>query len=81
MFSVLVTGANSFVGCHIIHALIKEQYNVIGCVRRPSTKLLLFDEHPEWRKKVEFVEVYDYSKGSRWAEVFHERKIDHVCRR
>ena len=80
MPTTLLTGANSFVGAHVINSLIDAGHNVIGTVRRANLVDEIFALHPEWKDKLELIVVKDYAEESNWDEVFGKYSFDHVRR-
>lgn len=74
----LLTGANSFVGVHIIKTLIDAGHTVTGSVRRASSGKDVLVEHPEWEGKLDFIEVPDYAAPNAWDEVFQQKEYDYV---
>jgi len=78
MPSTLVTGANSFVGAHIINALIAAGHHVTGAVRRQAAGDDMFTAHPEWKDHLDIAIVSDYAKQEDWASLFQKHSFDHV---
>lgn len=78
MSSILLTGANSFVGSHIIDALIKLNHKVVGTVRSAAAANDIYSFHPEWKDSLEVVVVEDITNESAWDELFKKNKFDHV---
>lgn len=78
MSTILLTGANSFVGSHIIDALVKLNYKVVGTVRSAAAANDIYSFHPEWKDSLEVVVVEDITKESAWNELFQKNKFDHV---
>jgi nucleoside-diphosphate-sugar epimerase len=74
----LVTGANSFVAAHVINTLIAEGHTVTGSVRRATAGEIVLAEHPEWSRKLDFVEIKDYAEAGIWNDVFKSRAFDHI---
>jgi nucleoside-diphosphate-sugar epimerase len=74
----LLTGANSFVGAHVINALIAADHTLVGTVRREGVADEIFAFHPEWKEKLEIIVVKDYAVESNWDEVFKKYSFDHV---
>lgn len=74
----LVTGANSFLAAHIINELISTGHTVTGAVRRASAGEDVLKEHPEWKEKLDFVVVEDYTKQESFDAVFREQQFDHI---
>ncbi|EAM1269587.1 NAD-dependent epimerase/dehydratase family protein, partial [Salmonella enterica] len=44
---ILMTGATSFVGTHLLHSLIKEGYSIIA-LKRPITEPTIINTLIEW---------------------------------
>ncbi|KAF2729128.1 NAD(P)-binding protein [Polyplosphaeria fusca] len=74
----LVTGANSFVAAHIINELIATGHSVTGSVRRVSAGEDLFNEHPEWKGKLDFEVVQDYADQAALDALFQKHQFDHI---
>ena len=81
MPATLLTGANSFVGAHVINSLIAAGHTVVGTVRRENLIDQIYASHPEWKEKLELIVVKDYAEESSWDEVFAKHSLDHVRRR
>lgn len=79
MPATLLTGANSFVGAHVINSLIAAGHTVVGTVRRENLIDQIYALHPEWKEKLELIVVKDYAEESSWDEVFTKHVVDHVC--
>jgi nucleoside-diphosphate-sugar epimerase len=77
MSTILLTGANSFVGSHIIDALIKLNHKVVGTVRSATAADDILLLHPEWKDSLKVV-VDDITNGDAWDELFKKIKFDHV---
>jgi len=78
MPTTLMTGANSFVGAHVINSLIAAGHKVVGTVRRDGLAEQLFALHPEWKDQLEIIIVKDYQDESNWDAVFQKYALDHV---
>lgn len=74
----LVTGANSFLGVHVVAALVAVGHTVTGSVRRAAAGVAVLVEHPEWKEKVDFIEVVDYAIPHAWDAVFSGREFDYI---
>lgn len=74
----LLTGANSFVGSHVINSLIDASHSVVGTVRRESLIDEIYSLHPEWKEKLELIVVKDLADEANWDEVFKKYYFDHV---
>lgn len=74
----LVTGANSFVAAHIITNLIEIGHKVTGSVRRSSAGEAILTENPEWKGKLDFVEIKDYAEAGIWDGVFKTQELDYI---
>jgi nucleoside-diphosphate-sugar epimerase len=78
----LVTGANSFVAAHVIQALIDAGHKVTGTVRRASAGEAVLALHPEWKGKLDFVEIEDYAIEGVFDEIFQNppggEGFDHI---
>lgn len=80
MPATLLTGANSFVGAHVINSLIAAGHAVVGTVRRENLIEQIYALHPEWKDKLELIVVKDYADESGWDGVFAKYSVDHVSR-
>ncbi|KAK3693532.1 hypothetical protein B0T22DRAFT_436705 [Podospora appendiculata] len=78
MPSTLLTGANSFVGAHVIDALVKAGHHVTGTVRRAAAGDDVVTLHPEWKENFDVVVVEDITNQSLWDKLFTENSFDHV---
>jgi nucleoside-diphosphate-sugar epimerase len=74
----LVTGANSFVAAHVISTLVEAGHTVTGSVRRSSAGEAILVEHPEWKGKLDFVEIKDYAEAGIWDDVFESNTFDYI---
>ncbi|KAH8646163.1 hypothetical protein BX600DRAFT_477217 [Xylariales sp. PMI_506] len=74
----LVTGANSFVGVHVIKTLLEAGHKVTGSVRRASLGDDVLAVHPEWKDKLDFVVVTDYGAPGAWDTIFEEQDFDYI---
>jgi nucleoside-diphosphate-sugar epimerase len=74
----LVTGANSFVAAHVIQKLISDGHNVTGSIRRAATGDEILAAHPEWKGKLDFVEIKDYAAPGAWDEIFKNHDFDYI---
>lgn len=74
----LVTGANSFVGVHILKILVENGHAVTGSVRRAAAGEAVLVEHPEWKEKVDFIEITDYAARQAWDGVFKSHEFDYI---
>ncbi|CAR30021.1 hypothetical protein ZYGR_0AD07110 [Zygosaccharomyces rouxii] len=77
--TVLVTGANGFIAQHIVHALLQQDYQVIGTTRtEDKAKRLL--EHFEGNRKLKFEIVPDFTPLNAFDSVFKKygKEIDIV---
>ncbi|KAK3377483.1 hypothetical protein B0H63DRAFT_477279 [Podospora didyma] len=74
----LLTGANSFVGAHVINSLIDAGHDVVGTVRRENLVGDILTLHPEWKDKLELIVVKNYTDESVWDQVFGKYHFDHV---
>jgi nucleoside-diphosphate-sugar epimerase len=74
----LVTGANSFVAAHVIANLISKGHKVTGSLRRAASGDAILSEHPEWKGRLDFVEVADYAEPGAWDEIFKAQEFDYI---
>ncbi|KAK1834969.1 hypothetical protein QBC39DRAFT_251200 [Podospora conica] len=75
----LLTGANSFVGAHVINSLLSAGHSVVGTVRRPALIDQLYELHPEWKTGLELVVVEDYTVEANWDALFAKYQFDHIA--
>ena len=68
--TVLLTGGNGFIACHILSQLISAGYAVTTTVRSPSKAQALLSTHPEWEHKIKFVYVPDLTATIAFDEIF-----------
>lgn len=78
MPTILLTGANSFVGSHIIDTLIKLNHHVVGTVRSATAAKEILSLHPEWKDSLKILVVEDITNGAAWDELFKKKEFDHV---
>ena len=62
----------------MIEALIDAGHHVVGSIRRVSSGDELLAEHPEWKGKLEFVVVPDYTAKGVFDSVFQDKDIDYI---
>jgi len=74
----LLTGANSFVGAHVINSLIAAGHDIVGTIRRESLIEEIYSLHPEWKEKLQLIVVKDLADENNWDEVFKKYSFDHV---
>ncbi|KAK1757082.1 hypothetical protein QBC47DRAFT_378375 [Echria macrotheca] len=74
----LLTGANSFVGAHVINSLLTAGHKVIGTVRRENLIDSILALHPEAQGNLELIVVKDYAVESNWDDVFKKYPFDHI---
>jgi nucleoside-diphosphate-sugar epimerase len=72
----VVTGANSFVAAHIIEVLLAQGHTVTGTVREASSGEAVLALHPEWKGKVDFALIEDYSNENVWSSIFQKAEAD-----
>ncbi|KAK0650026.1 hypothetical protein B0T16DRAFT_325498 [Cercophora newfieldiana] len=75
----LLTGANSFVGAHVINSLLAAGHKVVGTVRRESLIEQIFGLHPEWKENVELTVVGDYADEASWDALFTKYSFDYIA--
>ncbi|GKZ25760.1 putative PKS/NRPS-like protein biosynthetic cluster [Aspergillus brasiliensis] len=71
---VLFTGANGFVASHILSLLLERGYTVTATVRSQAKADALIKSHPEWKGKVNFVIVSDFTSQDPFNALFKESK-------
>ncbi|KAL2824076.1 hypothetical protein BJY01DRAFT_256530 [Aspergillus pseudoustus] len=69
---VLLTGVNGFVASHILSILIDRGFAVTGTVRSQAKADEVLKTHPEWRGKVRFVIVSDFTSQEPFNALFAE---------
>jgi len=74
----LLTGANAFVGAHVINSLLAAGHKVVGTVRRENLIDSILALHPEAKGNLELIVVKDYAVESNWDDVFKKYSFDHV---
>ena len=74
----LVTGANGFVAVHVVKAAIEAGHTVTGSVRSQAKGSELLALYPEWKGKLDFVEIDDYAREGVWDTAFKEGNFDYV---
>jgi nucleoside-diphosphate-sugar epimerase len=74
----IVTGANGFVAVHIVKACIDAGHTVTGAVRTLAKGSDLLSLHPEWKGKLDFVEIEDYAREGIWDDTFKNKDINYV---
>ena len=75
---ILVTGANGFVAVHVVKACIDVGHTVTGSVRTQAKGEELLEIHPEWKGKLDFVEIEDYAAEGVWDDIFKSADFDYV---
>jgi len=75
----LLTGANSFVGAHVINSLLAAGHQVVGTVRREALIGQIYALHPEWKENLELALVSDYAEEASWDALFKQYSFDYVC--
>ena len=70
--TVLLTGGNGFIACHILSQLISAGYAVTTTLRSPSKAQALLSTHPEWEHKVKFAYVPELTATNAFDEVFEK---------
>ena len=74
--TVLLTGGNGFIACHILSQLISAGYAVTTTVRSPSKGQALLSTHPEWEHKIKFVYVPDLTASNAFDKIFNKAPED-----
>ncbi|PWY84407.1 NAD dependent epimerase/dehydratase [Aspergillus eucalypticola CBS 122712] len=69
---VLLTGANGFVASHILSILLERRYTVTATVRSQAKADDVINAHPEWKGKVDFVIVSDFTSQKPFSTLFEE---------
>ncbi|PLB48715.1 NAD dependent epimerase/dehydratase [Aspergillus steynii IBT 23096] len=71
---VLLTGANGFVASHILSILIDRGYSVTATVRSQDKADDIIKTHPEWKGKIEFAIVSDFTSTKPFDDLFQNAK-------
>ncbi|KAF7947930.1 hypothetical protein EAE96_009000 [Botrytis aclada] len=71
--SVFLTGGSGFMASHILSLLIENGYKAIASVRSPTKANQIFELHPEWVGKVEFVFVPEITTSGAFDHVFRDQ--------
>ncbi|GLA40195.1 hypothetical protein AnigIFM63309_007806 [Aspergillus niger] len=69
---VLLTGANGFVASHILFLLLERGYAVTATVRSQAKADDVIETHPDWKEKVNFVIVSDFTSQKPFNTLFEE---------
>jgi nucleoside-diphosphate-sugar epimerase len=77
MVHTLVTGANSFVGAHVVKTLLNAGHRVTGTVRRQAAGDTIMAAHPEWAG-LTLIVIEDYTVQASWDNLFASLKFDHI---
>lgn len=78
--TILVTGANSFIGGWIIRYLLEQGYHVRGTVRSQTKQLQVLDGIPkDYRSRISFVYIPDITTDSFYEAVQGVNGIIHVA--
>ncbi|GJP88382.1 hypothetical protein CBS63078_6696 [Aspergillus niger] len=72
---VLLTGANGFVASHILSILLDRGYTVTATVRSQAKADEVVKAHPDWKGKIEFAIVSDFTSQKPFNTLFEENKI------
>ncbi|KAK1770069.1 NAD dependent epimerase dehydratase [Phialemonium atrogriseum] len=72
---VLLTGANGFVASHILSILIDRKYTVTATVRSQEKAEDVIRAHPEWKGKINFALVADFTSAKPFDHLFHSAKV------
>jgi len=77
---VLVTGANGFIGAHVVSQLLKNNYLVRGTVRSQSKADYFTIKYPEATKsgQISFVVVKDIAKPDAFEDAIKGYNRSHV---
>lgn len=70
--TVLLTGGNGFIACHILSQLIAAGYAVTTTLRSPSKSQALLSTHPEWEHKIKNAYVPELTATNAFDEVFEK---------
>ncbi|KAF4465570.1 NAD dependent epimerase dehydratase [Fusarium albosuccineum] len=72
---VLLTGANGFVASHILSILIDRNYTITATVRSQQKADDIIRTHPEWKNKVNFAIVTDFTTAKPFDHLFQTAEV------
>jgi nucleoside-diphosphate-sugar epimerase len=67
---VLLTGANGFLGSHIVAGLIAKDFHIVGTVRSEKKAQDIIDLHPDWKSHITWAYIKDIGSPNAFDEVF-----------
>lgn len=73
--NVLLTGANGFVASHILSILVDDGYAVTATVRSQDKANEILRVHPDWKGKVIFVIVADFTSAKPFDDLFQSATL------
>lgn len=76
--TVLLTGANGFIGVQIVKTLLERGHNVVGTVRSLSKSTYLKKQFSNYGDKLQFAVVEDIAAPGAFDQVLKEHKFDSV---
>jgi nucleoside-diphosphate-sugar epimerase len=68
---VLLTGANGFLGCHIVAGLIAKDYQIVGTVRSEKKAQSVIALHPDWKSHITWAYIKDIGLPNAFDEAFN----------